>query len=219
MALFAAFCLAAAPMAVFGDSGKIHGQVFDREGRPLSGAFVELIEKPTGIVLPLPGRERSSQERVVSRVSTDEAGFFQLDFHGDPKRSRVFLRVGRNGTWDRLRYLSPDGRDVTEELRRAKTAYVTFLIEDAPGWSELSRGIARVGGVGTDRGRVLRRHGWPSEVIDSADGTEWRYARRVYRFTEEGKLLEVRGASSRDGGQEGRDREMGSASVADGTHP
>lgn len=182
--------LAAAAIAPAAAAATIDGQVFDRDGQPLAGITVRVIEqRGGGFLAPKRG---AVNEVEVAQATTDRHGFFTIDLGPRSLRGTYVVRSFDPGRWDRLRYGLPLDRDVTEQLEDDGRAIVACPVPDAPGWVELAREIARVGGVETDRGRILRRQGLPPETVAQNDGvTLWRYPGVVYTFRD-GALVDTR---------------------------
>ncbi len=191
LALFGA-SLAAAETGAY----KVEGQVFDREGSPLAGIEVTVLERGSGS--PLDALRRDLDDRVVIRKKTDAHGLFRVDLNIPKTSGRVVVRCYDREAWDHLRYEPPRDVDVTNDLRRRGHAVVSCAIEDAPAWSELVHQIERAGGAGTPRGKILRAHGIPKEVIATAGGTvEWKYPLVSYVF-EQGTLVRTIERSGRE---------------------
>jgi len=173
--------LALAAGASLAWASTIEGQIFDRDGKPLAGAVVRVVESSSGgFFAPANG---AGEEREVARVAADRHGFFKFDLGPRTVRGPVLVRCHDEANWDQLRYAAPPDKDVGPALRERARAVVACLVNDAPGWPALSREIARVGGSESDRGRVLRRMGLPPETFVGTDGQiEWRYPGAVYAF-------------------------------------
>jgi len=164
----------------------IEGQVFDANGRPLAGVHVAVFEKGTGSPFDLLRRDLAARE-VVSRP-TDRHGLFRIDLQLPDASGRLLVRCYDEARWDHLRYDVPGDIDVTPDLRRRGRAIVTCRVDDAPVWRELAHRIERVGGLSSERGRILRAHGLPAETLTASDGSiEWRYDAVSYVF--EGETL------------------------------
>lgn len=178
----------------------IEGQVFDAGGRPLAGIRVAVLERGTGSPFDVLRRDLAARE--VVRRPTDRAGLFRIDLHVPDVSGRLFVRCYDEESWDHVRYGVPQDVDVTHDLRRRGRAVVTCKVDDSPVWQELAHRIERVGGVATERGRILRAHGLPAETVTKADGfTEWRYDAVSYVF--DGETL-VRTEERRPGAPDGQ---------------
>ena len=176
-----AACLALVAGASLAGASTIEGQIFDRDGKPLAGAVVRVVESAGGSLFAPAGG--AGEEREVARVAADRHGFFLFDLGPRTIRGPILVRCHDEATWDRARYAAPPDKDVGAALRERGRAVVACLVNDAPGWPALSREIARVGGPESDRGRVLRRMGLPPETFVGKDGhIEWRYPGAVYAF-------------------------------------
>jgi len=165
----------------------VEGQIFDREGRPISGVEITVLERGSGS--PLDALRRDLAEREVVRRGADEHGLFRIDLNIPRSSGRVVVRCYDRESWDHLRYEPPPDVDVTSDLRRRGHAVVNCAVDDAPAWLELVHQIERAGGASTPRGKILRAHGMPLEVVAKAGGTvEWRYPGVSYVF-EQGTLV------------------------------
>jgi hypothetical protein len=118
------------------------------------------------------------------------SGFFAFDTGPRDVRGRVLVRCGEGPDWDRVRYAAPPEVDVSRGLRDRGRAILSCVAEDAPSWGALVQEIERSGGPGSDRGRVLRRHGLPPQTVAGADGTtEWHYPGGVVYAFKDGVLV------------------------------
>jgi hypothetical protein len=200
----AAAFLALAAGASLAWASTIEGQIFDRDGKPLAGAVVRVVETAGGGFLP--SASGPAEGREVARVAADRHGFFKFDLGPRTIRGPVLVRCHDDANWDRLRYATPPDKDVAAALRGRGRAVVACLVGDAPGWAALSREIARVGGSESDRGRVLRRMGLPPETFVGKDGqVEWRYPGAVYAFRD-GILVTAKETAGRTPPAEAADR-------------
>ncbi len=180
-------------------AGTVEGQAFDREGRPLAGVTVALLERSGGGLLS----RSPAQEQVLLRVRTDAQGFFAFDTGPREVRGKVVVRCADGPGWDALRYAAPGEVEVTRGLRDRGRAVVSCVAEDAPGWRALAQEIERVGGPGSDRGQVLRRHGLPPETVTAADGSvEWRYPGGAVFAFRDGALVRAPEAPGESGAAE-----------------
>jgi hypothetical protein len=191
--------LAAAVVLLLGGSAAlaavIEGQIFDRDGRPLAGLTVQVIERTGGG--PIPGLAAPEKVQEIGRAESDPRGFFRVELGSRTLNGQILVRCHDPEKWDRVRYAPPLDRDATRALAGRGRAVVTCLVEDAAGWAELAREIERSGGPESDRGRILRRMGAPPEtVVQKAGQVEWRYPEVVYVFRD-GVLVDTRRAGER----------------------
>ncbi len=167
----------------------IEGQVFDRAGAPLTGVTIAVLERTGGNAF---GLGAPATDETLGTASTDRQGFFSFDTGPRSVRGRVIVRLSGGAGWDARRFAAPVDRDVTGPLRDRGRAVVAMLVDDAPGWGELQREVARVGGPASDRGRILRSQGMPPETETQNDGiVEWRYPGVSYLFRD-GALVDTR---------------------------
>jgi hypothetical protein len=184
------FCALVSATATLALGGTIEGQVFDRQGQPLAGVFVEVLHVSTPAPLSLERGER--KQTRLARAETGEAGFFRVDLRETPARGEIFVRCDVSEGWDGLRYAAPEPDEVGDALRARGYAVAALLAEDARGWPELRREIERAGGPRTKRGTILRSHGLPPETLTTVEGrTLWRYPHVTYVFEGE-TLVETR---------------------------
>lgn len=179
----------------------VEGQVFDENARPLGGVVLHLVHEEKG---PLGGLAGSGESRVVATTSTARDGFFRLDVAlGEKPGGRYFVKAVAKD-WDGLRYALPAQIEVSESLVSSGQALANVLVRDARGWRELAHEIRRAGGVRSERGRILRTHGLPTQILGSTAGTVvWTYPNVSYVFRN-GDLVETREQSVRADGDSPR---------------
>ncbi len=189
VALGAVLCALGAPAGVF--AAVIEGQVFDEEGKALSNQELVIVERKSEALfaeLESPG----GPELEVLRGRTDKGGFYRLDLGARTFHGAVFVRVEPSAGWDGVRYAVPADYKIKRILGQDAVIVVNIKVEDAACWKELTREIARSGGAGSKRGKILRRHGFPREVLTRLEGiTEWRFPGVTYVFKGD-ELIEAR---------------------------
>lgn len=167
----------------------IEGQVFDTSGEPLGDVDILVVQQRGGSIIP--GLDRPTDEKTWARGKTDDKGFFRIDVQLPPRRGRVLVRIAPDG-WDDVRYVRPQDVNVTKPLRRHQWAAANFLVAETEDWPRVVREIRRVGGLDTDRGRVLRRHGLPAEREEAGEGSVvWAYPGVSFVFRD-GELVKTR---------------------------
>ena len=179
----------------------VEGQVFDDNARPLGGVVLHLVHEEQG---PLGGLAGAGETRVVATTRTARDGFFRLEVAlGEKPDGRYFVQTVAED-WDGLRYELPPPIEVSESLISSGQALANVLVRDARGWRELAHEIRRAGGVRSERGRILRSHGLPTQTLGSTAGTVvWTYPHVSYVFRN-GELVETREQSARVGGETAR---------------
>lgn len=163
----------------------VQGRVVDPSGQGVAGSPVRLFKTRRSLDL---GRFSSGgQVTEATRTLTDENGYFEIEIPRDRTYDDYFLRFHDAGSFDRVKYMLPDDREITRELRRGSPLILEQTLQYHPQWEEVQDRIRSVG-ADSPRGRILRSMGIPEREMmgTGPDGprTEWWYHTRgvVYFF-------------------------------------
>lgn len=164
----------------------VTGRVTDESGQPVAGTPVVIVGRSLDLVTSR--MEYMERDRKEARAVTDAQGQYRVEFVPASLGNNFYLFFYDRTGFDRVKYQRPDPLDVTSLLERGRTLTVNQVLRFQPSWSEVQRQIAYYG-AGSDRGKILRRHGLPEKRETSGEGDRatdvwWYYADGVsYWFT------------------------------------
>jgi len=169
----------------------VRGSVSDEAGAPVPGYTVRLLKSRS--ILNLAGMTRSDQQVEEIRASTDEHGFFEIEFPADPQFRYYYLRFYDPHTFDAVRFALPADLDISRKVRERRPIQAEVALKPNPDWPKVKALIDQYG-AGSHCGQILRSLGLPSRRIEQGEGRElWEYdgARTAY-LVEGAKVLETR---------------------------
>jgi hypothetical protein len=161
----------------------ITGRITDQQGRPVPGTPVLVVGRKLDLDMRFDYKEL---DRRQLKVLSDHEGRYKLEFTPRHLGNNFYLFFYAEEGFDSVRFLKPDGIDITGRLKEGKELRFDQVLLDHPKWKEVQQQIALYGADST-RGEVLRQLGLP-ERIDRGVGdqpaeTWWYYAKGIsYRF-------------------------------------
>jgi hypothetical protein len=174
-----------------GSTLTVRGSVSDEAGAPVPGHTVRLLKSRS--ILNLAGMTRSDQQVEEVRASTDEHGFFEIEFPADPQFRYYYLRFYDPLTFDAVRFALPADLDISRKVRERRPIQAEVALKLSPDWPKVKALIDQYG-AGSHCGQILRSLGLPSRRVEQGEGRElWEYdgARTAY-LVEGSKVLETR---------------------------
>jgi hypothetical protein len=180
----------------------LRGRITDASGRGIAGVPVRLLQARRDFKVLDWEYEDSVLDAVVARSDAD--GFFEATLAPDPDFRSFWLRFFDPSSFDPVRYARPADLDVTAPVRAGRPVIRMVVVDDAPGWAEVSAWIERLGSD-SPRGLLVRRLGIPDRHTSEGELETFFYesAGVAYRF--------------RDGELVGEERGEGAGPGADGS--
>jgi hypothetical protein len=158
-----------------GPSGEVvvRGQITDDAGEPVAAHAVRLLKSRT--ILTLSNLKKRSQNLEETRGVTDSHGFYEFTFPRDSEFRYFYLRFYDPKAFDAVKYRLPEDADISRRARKGRPVHANVVLRFDPDWSEVKTRIERYGAA-SDRGRILRALGLPSQQVEEAQGLElWAY--------------------------------------------
>jgi hypothetical protein len=156
----------------------VTGRVTNQTGQPVANTPVVIVGRSLDLVKThLEYEERGRQE---TRTVTDGQGQYRIEFLPASLGNNFYLFFHDKTGFNRVKYRQPEPLDITPLLDRGRTVTVNQVLQFQPSWPEVERQIAYYG-AGSDRGKVLLRHGLPAKRETSGTGEQaadiwWYYA-------------------------------------------
>ncbi len=172
----------------------VSGRIVDSGAVGVSGSPVRLLKTRRSLSV---GRFSSGgQVAEAARTATDENGFYELRIPKDRSYDDYFLRFHDPETFDRVRFLAPEDREITRLLKSGTALIVDVELLENPDWPEVKR---RIEGAGEDSemAKILRSLGLPERQMTGA-GPEgpreewWYHTRGIVYFFRDGVPLGYR---------------------------
>ena len=185
---------------------EVRGTVSDAGGAPVPGHVVRLLKSRT--ILRLGSLERRDQNVEEVRATTDEHGLFEFTFPVDPQFTHYYLRFYDPKTFDAVKYLVPEDRDISRKVRGGRPVQATVALRFAPDWPRV-QALIEQHGPASHCGQILRALGLPSRVAPEEGGRElWSFDRAGVAYLIEGsRVLETRRIEKRPEGAAAADPE------------
>lgn len=161
----------------------ITGRITDQQGHPVAGAPVLVVGRMLELTTKLDYAELDRRELTVL---TANDGTYRVEFIPAELGNNLYLFFYAEGGFDSVRFMRPEGFDITSRLREARELKLDQVLLDHPQWGEVQRKIAQFG-ADSVRGKILRQLGLPERIDrvvgDPATETWWYYAKGIsYRF-------------------------------------
>ena len=169
----------------------VRGVVTDAAGEAVPGQTVRLLKSRKYVSMS--GMKSTDQDVEETRGATDGHGFFEFSDVPDSSFPSYVLRFYDPQTFDSVKFVLPDDRDISRILKKGKTVQVAVVLEYAPHWTEVKSLIDKVG-PGSQVGQVLRALGLPGHREPQEGGRElWTYAQAGVAYVVDGpRVLETR---------------------------
>jgi len=164
----------------------VTGRVTDASGQAVANTPVVIVGRSLDLVKTrMEYEERGRQE---TRTVTDGQGQYRIEFSPASLGNNFYLFFHDKIGFNRVKYRQPEPLDITSLLDRGRTVTVNQVLQFQPSWAEVERQIVYYG-AGSDRGKILLKHGLPEKRETSGTGEQtadiwWYYADGVcYWFT------------------------------------
>lgn len=169
----------------------VRGRIVDPGGAGVGETPVRLFKTRRSMSI---GKFSSGgQIAEAAKTVTDENGFFEIRIPRDRTYDDYFLRFNEPGTFDAVRFVPPEDREITRDLRHGTSVIVDIVLQFQPDWEEVQRRIS-LAGEGSSQARILRTLGIPEREL-SGKGPEgpreewWYHSRGVVYFFRDGVSL------------------------------
>ncbi len=172
----------------------VRGRIVGHGAAGVSGSPVRLFKTRRSLSV---GRFSSGgQVAEAARTTTDDNGFFELRISKDRSYDDYFLRFHDPETFDRVRFLAPEDREITRLLKSGGALIVDVELVEHPDWPAVRR---RIEGAGEESAmaKILRSLGLPERQMTGAglDGPReewWYHTRGIVYFFRDGVPLGYR---------------------------